>query len=206
MRKDTLATRNLLINTAEKLFAEKGVESTTLFDVFKTSGLKNRSALQYHFKDKVGLINAVLNKHSEAVAQRRSDMLNHIEAMKSYTLYDVIETIVIPMAAQLEDEDGGQEFLSLHSQLMASQQYADLRPKRPEFITEQSRLLNLILPLLPEGSPPEKLIACSPLIDCLLIHGLASYNTRAHRIKRELYLHTIVQGIVDLLQQTPMPE
>ena len=48
VRKDTLATRKRIIDTAERLFAERGVESTSLLGVAKASGQKNRSALQYH--------------------------------------------------------------------------------------------------------------------------------------------------------------
>ena len=45
MRKDTVATRKRIIDTAEKLFAEKGVEATSLLDIARASGQKNRSAL-----------------------------------------------------------------------------------------------------------------------------------------------------------------
>ncbi|WP_062268550.1 TetR/AcrR family transcriptional regulator [Endozoicomonas arenosclerae] len=201
MRKDTIATRSLLINTAEKLFAEKGVESTTLFDVFKASGLKNRSALQYHFKDKAGLINAVLNKHSETVAQLRTKMLNELDHQDSYQLYDVIKAIVVPMAAQLENPDGGEEFIQLHSQLMVSKQYRELRTQRPEYMEEKIRIMTLIRPLLPTDKPVEKMIACSPLFDSLLIHGLARYKEVSAQVSHDIYLHTIIQAISDLLMQ-----
>ncbi|MGI9279179.1 MAG: TetR/AcrR family transcriptional regulator [Endozoicomonas sp.] len=201
MRKDTIATRSLLINTAEKLFAEKGVESTTLFDVFKASGLKNRSALQYHFKDKPGLINAVLNKHSESVAKIRSEMLNELEHRDSHTLYDIIRAIVLPMATQLENPDGGEEFIQLHSQLMVSKQYRELRAQRPEYMEEKIRIMTLIRPFLATDKPVEKMMACSPLFDSLLIHGLARYKDCSLQVSREVYLHTIIQAIVDLLMQ-----
>ena len=59
MRKDTQETRRRIIDTAERLFAERGVEITSLVEIAKAAGQKNRSALQYHFTNKEGLLNAV---------------------------------------------------------------------------------------------------------------------------------------------------
>ena len=70
-RKDGLETKRRLVDTAERLFAEQGVEQVTLVDVSREAGQKNRNAAQYHFGDRVGLINAVLDKHSDMITQRR---------------------------------------------------------------------------------------------------------------------------------------
>ncbi|MGI9284195.1 MAG: TetR family transcriptional regulator [Pseudomonadales bacterium] len=43
MRKHTLATRNRIIDTAEILFAERGVDNTSLLDIAKATQQENRS-------------------------------------------------------------------------------------------------------------------------------------------------------------------
>ena len=68
MRKDTAATRKRIIDTAENLFAERGVDNTSLLDISKAAQQKNRSALQYHFTNKQGLLDAVLDKHAKGIA------------------------------------------------------------------------------------------------------------------------------------------
>lgn len=201
MRKDTLATRNLLISTAEKLFAEQGVESTSLFDIFKASGLKNRSVLQYHFKDKPGLINAVLSKHSEGVALNRAQMLGKIEKNPDYSIHDVVEAIVMPMAALIDKEDGGPEYLQLHSQLMISKQYSGLRLEREERQTEAHKIYTLINPKLSANLSKDQLQSRWIMVDCLLIHSLASYSSKHSDLNRETFLQTLIQAIVGLLLQ-----
>ena len=201
MRKDTLATRSLLINTAEQLFVEQGLENTTLFDVFKASGLKNRSALQYHFKDKVGLINAVLNKNAERVAEQRKGLLEQLGKQQDYSLYQVIEAIVRPMADQLENNDGGSAFIDLHSQLMVSRQFRELRLSRIELKAEELQLMTLIQPFLPESMTQAQLEARRVLIDCQLIHGLAGFLNGAESIDKAIFVDTLIQSIIDLLQQ-----
>ena len=200
MRKDTLATRQLLIDTAEKIFAEKGLESTTLFDVFKASGIKNRSALQYHFKDKVGLINAVLNKHSEAVSNHRKTLIDALEKAPSHTLYDVVKVIVEPLAEKLDTNDGGREFLKIHSQLMVSEPFSELRMQRPERLSESQLIQVLLQPFL-QNMSGDSMQARIVLMDCLLIHGLAACLAQDSCINREVFLQTLMQSMVDLLSQ-----
>ena len=78
MRKDTLSTRKRIIDTAERLFSERGVESTSLLEIAKAAGQKNRSALQYHFTNKEGLLEAVLDKHASKIAEARNLMLDKL--------------------------------------------------------------------------------------------------------------------------------
>ena len=130
MRKDTLATRKRIIDTAEALFAERGVESTSLLEVAKAAGQKNRSALQYHFTNKEGLLDAVLDKHAKNISDARVLMLDELEQRGEYTLYQLIEALVLPMASLLDNEDGGRAFLKIHSQLMTTELYSELRQRR----------------------------------------------------------------------------
>ena len=52
MRKDALATRKRIIDSAEQLFAEKVEEATSLLDNARAAQQKNRSAWQYPLEGK----------------------------------------------------------------------------------------------------------------------------------------------------------
>jgi TetR/AcrR family transcriptional regulator len=52
-------TRRVLLEEAERLFAEKGFEATRLEDVARAVGIR-RASIVYHFKDKRELYDAVL--------------------------------------------------------------------------------------------------------------------------------------------------
>ncbi|WP_066015470.1 TetR/AcrR family transcriptional regulator [Endozoicomonas atrinae] len=204
MRKDTQLTRQKLVDAAEKLFAEKGLESTSLFDVLKASGVKNRSALQYHFKDKAGLINAVLNKHSGVIAEYRSTLIDQLQKEEQWTLHQAVDVIVAPLAEKLSPESGGREFLKIHSQLMVSEQYSQLRLQRPELRAEARRIQSLLAPFVKDISE-QSIHARFALIDCLLIHGLARYFYTEEAVSRQFFHQTLVQSIVDIISQ-PEPK
>jgi AcrR family transcriptional regulator len=205
LRKDTLATRTRIIDAAEVLFATRGVESTSLLEIAKSAGQKNRSAMQYHFTDKEGLLNAVLDKHADNISQARSMMLDELERRDSYSLYELIEALVLPMASQLDNEDGGPAFLKIHSQLMTTELYRELRQRRDDSDPNTQRFLRMAAGFIPTEEA-DSIRARFALTGGMLIHGLAIYLAHTNQIARPTYLHVLVQGIVDLLQQPFQPQ
>ena len=199
MRKDTQATRKRIIDTAEQLFAHNGVEATSLLDITKAAEQKNRSALQYHFKNKDGMLHAVLDKHALKIAEDRTARLDILEAAGDYSLYDLVSALVQPLAAQLTNQDGGREFLKIHSELMNSERYRQFRQER-EDLNNVQRIIAMAARFL-DHSNPEALQARGILIGCLLIHGIANYLPQQELINRDLFLHTLTQSIVDILVQ-----
>lgn len=198
MRKDTLTTRKRIIETAETLFAERGVESTSMLEIAKAAGQKNRSALQYHFNNKEGLLDAVLNKHAMRISQVRSLMLDKLEEQGDFSFYELIEALVLPMASQLDNEDGGRAFIKIHSQLMTAEAFADLRERRDRADLVTQRLLAMAGPFM-KIKDNDRVRARFVLSGCLLIHGLAAYLAHSSDIDRTVFLQTLIQGIVDLL-------
>ena len=203
MRKDTQATRKRIIDAAETLFADKGVEATSLLDIARAAEQKNRSALQYHFTNKEGLLHAVLDKHAIPITQARNAYLDQLEAEGSYGLYQLVEALVAPMAAQLDNAEGGREFIKIHSELMSSEQFRDFRQQRDKDLVDVQRMQQMAQPFI-DKSDPDALRARGILIGCLLIHGLATYLPQQSQLPREVFLHTLIQGIVDLMQQQPV--
>ena len=49
----------LLIETAERLFAERGVNAVSLREIGAEAGQRNTGAVRYHFGTKEALVNAV---------------------------------------------------------------------------------------------------------------------------------------------------
>jgi AcrR family transcriptional regulator len=204
VRKDTAATRKRIIDAAEMLFAERGVDNTSLLDIAKAAQQKNRSALQYHFTNKQGLLDAVLDKHAESIAEHRMAMLDSLESGGKFKLYQLIEVLVLPVAAQLDKADGGHAFLKIHSQLMTSESYRDFRQHRDQGDATIQRLLKLVAQRSNTNNP-EILRSRMMLAGVLLIHGMADYLAHSDHVSRPVFLHTVTQGIVDLFQQPSGP-
>ena len=106
-----------LIRAAEDLFAERGSEAVSLRDVVSAAGVSNASAVQYHFGGRSGLIRAVLAKHEPAVDRTRSDMLDAYAAAGVDDMRMLAKALVVPLAKELENADGGVGYLQLVADL-----------------------------------------------------------------------------------------
>lgn len=60
-KEDALATRNALLDAAERVFQAKGVAGTSLNDIAVAAGT-TRGAIYWHFKDKADLFNAMMDR------------------------------------------------------------------------------------------------------------------------------------------------
>lgn len=60
-KEDAVATRNALMDAAEQVFREKGVSRASLSDIAQAAGA-TRGAIYWHFKDKVDLFNAMMDR------------------------------------------------------------------------------------------------------------------------------------------------
>lgn len=80
-------TVNLIIDTAAKLFLEKGYEQTSIQDIIDNLGGLSKGAIYYHFKSKVEILNAVAERmygaaQAEMFKIRERTDLNGLEKLK----------------------------------------------------------------------------------------------------------------------------
>ena len=69
------ATRELIMATAERMFAERGVHEVSNRQISEAAGQGNNTAVGYHFGTKADLIRAIVRKHSEPIEARRRELL-----------------------------------------------------------------------------------------------------------------------------------
>jgi AcrR family transcriptional regulator len=103
------ATRERLMQAAERLYAERGVDAVSIRDITNDAGA-NSAAIHYHFGSKAGLITAILDWRAADVAERRAAWMAQIEAADNPTLREVIEAFVVPTAELAADTEGGGQF------------------------------------------------------------------------------------------------
>ncbi|WP_002627318.1 TetR/AcrR family transcriptional regulator [Cystobacter fuscus] len=92
-------TRELLLVTAERLFAEHGVEVVSNRQVSEAAGQSNNFAVGYHFGSKEELVVAIVRRHSESIERRRIDMLAQVTG--SPDLRDWVSCLVRPTTEHL---------------------------------------------------------------------------------------------------------
>jgi AcrR family transcriptional regulator len=110
--------RLALISAAEQLFAAHGINGISLREIMRAAGLRNTTALQYHFGDRNGLLRAVLEKHELDVSTRRHAILDQFESKGEASLRDLASAFLLPLVPKLRDTNGGPEFLQIAAQLV----------------------------------------------------------------------------------------
>jgi AcrR family transcriptional regulator len=124
-------TRARIITAAEGLFAQRGIDGVSLREITRVAGTKNTVALQYHFDDRDGVVRAILRKHLPEVAARRHALLDQVESGGSEDLRVLSAALVHPIAAKLDDADGGLEFLRIYAELV-NRPRAAVTPEIPD--------------------------------------------------------------------------
>ena len=145
-------TRARLISSAERLFAERGIDGVSLREINVRSGARDVYALQYHFKDRSGLLQAVVDKHLIGIEEVRNRMLDEYEANDTPNIRLLGLALVQPLAAKLSDPNSGRDFLIIYADLLNRR-----RPHIGVGVIEDEhnslyRWSNMLTPLLPHES------------------------------------------------------
>lgn len=204
----TIATRAKLVAVAERLFAERGVEGVSLNEINKLAGQRNSNACQYHFGNKEGLLQAIVDKHVPGIAARRNERLDLLEAQGRASLRDVIRAFVYPVAEKLFDPNGGKEFIRVNAQLVVPHTLAQhYQTGAPLIVPGLERLTRALRSALAELALPEAVISQRLLLAAMLLfHGLADHSrmleimgNRAPVVDTELFVNNLEDSIVALL-------
>ena len=201
------ATRSKLMSTAERLFAERSIAGVSLNEISKAAGQRNSNVCQYHFGDKQGLLQAILDKHVPGITEKREALLDRIAVGGSGRLRALVEAFVRPVAEKLHDPGGGPEFIRINAQLIAlhtlSVQGLPASPLRLARADRFSRELRAALgPRLPDAIAQQRLM----LAAVLLFHGLDDYSRmldasvrRTAVTNADLFVANLEDAIVGML-------
>jgi AcrR family transcriptional regulator len=198
-RKDTLETRRQMVDAAEALFAEHGVDNVTMLDIARAAGQKNRNAPQYHFGDKAGLINAVLDKHSDLISIRRKAMMDALADKGSPTLRELVEAYVLPVALHVDSTENGLAYLLINCQIRTSRSFARMFIDRATRYPEAHQLASQLVRAMTAGNQAER-DAKILLIQILVFHGLAGFYALGATRQRKQFFETLCSSVEAVLE------
>jgi AcrR family transcriptional regulator len=91
-----LDTKIRILDAAEKLFGDKGFDTTSLRDI-TTEADVNLASVNYHFQSKDSLIDAVIARRAEPINKKRLDML--AQAGPNPALKQILTAFLSPLIA-----------------------------------------------------------------------------------------------------------
>ncbi len=173
----TGSTRRKLIDIAERLFAEHGIEAVSLNQIVRESGERNASVLQYHLGSKKEVIEAIFERRIGAIDARRSELLNLVDFDHRPTaLKQVATAMVLPFAEQVAKGHSGRNYVRFVGQL-----YSDPRVGFFQFLRDEShrgaRRAEVIVTRILHGIPGDVVRHRLAIVTGMIIYSIANRET-----------------------------
>ena len=89
-----------MLDAAERLAAERGLAALTVQAVQEAAGQRNKSAVQYHFGGRQGLVDALVAARMAPTNERRTAMLLALGADPSTR--ELVEALVVPLVESVQ--------------------------------------------------------------------------------------------------------
>jgi AcrR family transcriptional regulator len=144
----TSGTPSELLDIAERLFAERGVDNVPLTEIVTASGQKNRSALHYHFGSREGVLTAVLNRRLAPINARREAALDALPPAPTVAL--IIRATMRALVEVVEAEPWGADYIAILAQVMFHPKLLGRRAVDDALLTGVRRSRRLVCQAAPD--------------------------------------------------------
>jgi AcrR family transcriptional regulator len=115
---DGVKARGRLLDAAESLFAERGFYGVTTRQVADAAGV-DVALIYYHFKNKSGLFDGVLERRARPLVSARSDSLRaYVASTRTVTVEGAVAAFINPMIdLSLHGDAGWKRYFALVAQI-----------------------------------------------------------------------------------------
>jgi AcrR family transcriptional regulator len=168
-----------LIDSAEELIGTNGLEGVSLRQICLAAGTNNNYAVQYHFGDIHGLIDAILAKRAPPVERARARIFATIKARNQISSESLIGAMLRPLVDHLNDrgERALARFLLALFSTPASSRYLDKLYAHLSTTKEIFELLYKENPGIPQSLIRERLRLSSLLVMNSVFNRLPPYDS-----------------------------
>jgi AcrR family transcriptional regulator len=197
------ATREQILLTAERLFAERGIQAVPLRDIGLAADQKNKFAVQYHFGNRDNLVRAIAEYRARTLIDSYDQLIaDLVTAGSPPSVIDWVRALVKALAVNLADESHFLPFVSRY--IIERGGYAGLDETMPK--GSISTLMVLAQRLLPDLTV-ELLFERWEILFTSAVHALARYQI-AHksgqlRAPLDYLLEDLVRTLAAGLQVPP---
>lgn len=148
-------TRELLLATAERLFAVHGLDAVSMRRIGREAGQLNTASIHYYFGSRDALIEAVVERRMSVINAERLKLIGRLrEEGLDKDLREVVASYVRPLAARTAGQEGGNNYVRFLAQAYASNhvEIGDIvRGKWDQSLRQVTEMARALLPDLPEA-------------------------------------------------------
>ncbi len=195
-------TREAIMRAAEKLIASKGLENITIREIVDAAGQKNESALQYHFQNLTGLVQAI---HAIRDAQIHAMRAIEIEKLSRKTaeptLRDVCKLMIGPAFLLAKSKPDFRQYVKAFGHEIALTDQSALkivRRRGGDTDHEINRLLRSVLPSLDDAAFERRLDGAVRFIASSMYHEARRPNAFKGN-QAELFFSSLIDSLAGLL-------
>ena len=192
------ATRELLLGTAERLFAERGVFAVSNRKVSAAAGQANNAAVGYHVGTKTDLVRAIAHRRNEEIEQLRRQIVGDLGG--SADLRDWIACLVRPITDHLAALGHPSWFARFRAQVMTDPELRKIMIGEALTAPSLQRVLdglNRCLPDLPEDVYRERWDMSRQLIEHMCAERERALAEGAPTTR--VSWHATATGLIDAL-------
>lgn len=192
------ASRQLILATAERLFAERGVAAVSSRHISEAAGQRNSAAVGYHFGSRADLVRALLRTRSEPIERLREEMVDRLGPDPG--LRDWVACLVRPSTDHLAELGDPTWFARFRAQVITDPALRELAMEDSARSASLRRVVEGLrgcVPDLPEAVYEER----RAMEVQLLVHGCADRERALAdgRPTPRATWHDAATGIVDAL-------
>ncbi|MDT3446674.1 MULTISPECIES: TetR/AcrR family transcriptional regulator [unclassified Pseudofrankia] len=161
MRKDArgIHTRDLLLRTAERLFASQGIARTSTRQITAEAGI-SRDAIHYHFGSKATLVLAIVDARTEELRAEIERLFAVNVPDRDITIRDIAHAMVVA-ATEMAEHETGRYYHPFLVALMNDPEFRHLVNSRSS--PQSEAVVALLTPLTPGVGEAERVyrVACA---------------------------------------------
>jgi AcrR family transcriptional regulator len=194
------SSSDVLIATAERLFAQRGIDAVSMREIAREAGQRNNSALHYHFGSKEALIAAILRRRMQEIDILRNNYLDAcISQGRGLELRTAIEAIVWPLASGLAGKASSYTRFLAAAQMHPDVDLAELASDYGERgLKRVYELIKQRLPGLPDALLRQRYLSAISFV----IFSLADYErikTRRNKARASFDVRRAIENLIDML-------
>jgi AcrR family transcriptional regulator len=155
-------TRNHLLDVAEQMFGERGVNGVSLREIRIASGARNTAAVQFHFGDREGLVHALTARHMPRIAELQQELYDTmVSEGRDEDERSLVEVLVRPIADYLQRGESERAWVKIMGDLGAEPELepgemADIAPE-PALLVSR-RLYDRLAGSMPSEVAVERMV------------------------------------------------